>query len=305
MLLNNLNRYVQYTFLFLSISLLSSCATTSGPQPIQTVSYPYYEVEEPSVQEQGGLTVEVEPILSSVKYVKKHPELFAFDLNEMPKDWHFYVPLAFPADAQGRHWAYTFGWGDYYLITYRVKITNSTDHILRMKDARIYLRIEGQDPVKAVTNLGNTNLVPDKTGTLYPASYLADDDSLVDWVTQFEHSWEKSRPKSFLTLSHKVGIPSQVIRANKRNYKLINDVDLEILPGDSYSGILLFPRLVKYDEATLKFYDMTTKTDKAGNPTEKATFDFEFKKNVGKVWYDRVNKTWVDGDPPQSVPGSV
>lgn len=93
-------------------------------------------------------------------------------------------------------------------------------------------------------------------------------------------------------------MPSQVIAVNKKSYKLIGDVDTEILPDDTYSGILLFPRLIGGDpEMTIKFYELVTKVDAAGNPTERTNFDFKFKLAEASQWYNRNLTKWENGTP--------
>ena len=63
-----------------------------------------------------------------------------------------------------------------------------------------------------------------------------------------------------------------------KKIKVINDVGMEILPKFSSSGILTFPiPPEKALKGKVSFFDMTTKVDKAGNPTEKEQFDFSIK----------------------------
>ena len=115
----------------------------------------------------------------------------------------------------------------------------------------------------------------------------------------FETEWNNTRKKSILDL-YKVGFISQVVAQNMKNYKLINSLGVEILPSFSYSGILLFPATVSYDNAKLKFYDITTKTDAAGNPIEKTSFEYPLKLETTDMWYDKSTKTWKKGLPPTS-----
>src|SRR5512139_1259464 len=53
-------------------------------------------------------------------------------------------------DYEGRYWWYTFGYGENDLAVFQVAIQNGTDHILRMKDARIYLEVPDHDPIAPV-----------------------------------------------------------------------------------------------------------------------------------------------------------
>jgi hypothetical protein len=177
-----------------------------------------------------------------------------------------------------------------------------------MKDARMLMRVEGEDPIKAVTKVGDPTLVdfviPDGSGktVLLPKSAIAKDESLVHWITYFENNWNQKRKKGFLTLNYIIGVPSQIISVHKKNYKLIGDVDTEILPDDTYSGILLFPRLIGGDpEMSIKFYEFVTKVDPAGNPTERTNFDFKFKLAGGSQWYNRNESKWENGTPSSPV----
>ena len=294
----NLNNSIPaLTFIFSTV-LLISCA---GTRQIPIWEFDQYLLDSESIQTKSGLTIEVEPLTPANLY--EHPELFSFTVDELPKKWHLNVKAMYPEGPQGKRWEYTFGFGDNFLAAMKVKITNQTGHILRMGDARIYLRIEGEDPIKAITKLGNTQLEQvDEKGTLLPKS--REDESLVHWLTYFANEWDIGRKKGILSLVYPVGLPSQIIKEHKKKYKLISDVNLEILPGDHYSGLLLFPVIISSNETVLKMYDLTTKTDAAGNPTEKVTFEFKLKFNKGKKWFDRLNNEWKNGEPPEIAPSS-
>lgn len=249
-------------------------------------------------QEKNGLTIEMELLDPRTTY--NHPELFTFQLTDLPSNWGITVGAYYP-DYLGKRWCYTFGFEEN-LTVIKVKITNNTGHILKMKDARILMRVEGEDPIKAITKVGNTTLVEtinsDGKTILLPKSAILSDESLVHWITYFEDKWNQKRKKGFLSLNYIVGVPSQVIAVNKKSYKLIGDVDTEILPDDTYSGILLFPRLIGGDpEMTIKFYELVTKVDAAGNPTERTNFDFKFKLAEASQWYNRNLTKWENGTP--------
>jgi len=194
----------------------------------------------------------------------------------------------------------TFGVADQNLAVFRVEIQNGTDHILRMKDARIYLEVEDHDPIAAVTSLGNPTLQavtdPNAPYKVVPTSATEGDESLVHWVTYWEREAERQRPKKTLFDNQyrvPVGLRSQVIAQNRTSYKLVADTNAEILPGKSFRGILLFPVVVSFDTATLSFYDVHTKTDAAGTPTEKQTFTFPVKlERVQMQWDGKQEKRW-------------
>ena len=282
------------TLISIVILMLSSCA--SGPPKIQYWPYKEYQLTTDQVQTKNGMTIELEPLTPTNTY--KHPELFAFDWDDIPEAFSsgIGVKSMFPPGPQGKSWQYTFGFDKNFLVAFKVNITNNTDHILRMSDSRIYLRIEGEEPIAAVTKFGDaTPLKDEKGGVINIKSAYEGDGSLIHWITYYEKLWDDTRKKGLISLAYPVGITSQVINSNKKNYRLINAFDKEILPGDSYSGILLFPALISWDKVNVKFYDIITKTDPAGNPLEKTTFDFECKYNEKQLWYDREAKEWKGG----------
>jgi hypothetical protein len=249
-------------------------------------------------QTKSGLTIEVEPLSPKVTY--NHSELFSFtsdDVKGLTNANLLYQPY------QGKMYEYTFGAGNYWLVVMKVKITNNTGHVLKMSDARIYLRIEGEDPIKPVTKLGDPTLVdyenPAGSGNFIklPKSAIDQDKSLIQWSTGMFAKWDSERKKGLISFDYPLGLPSQIIAVNKKNYKLISDVDVEILPDDSYYGILLFPITISNTDMSLKLYEFVTKTDAAGTPTEKTNFDFKFKGVDGKSWYDRNLNIWNPGEP--------
>ena len=125
--------------------------------------------------------------------------------------------------------------------------------------------------------------------TVIPKSASEADESLVHWVTYWEQNAEKTRQKHTIMdglYKYPIGLGSQVILQNRPAYKLIADVGAEILPGKTMRGILLFPVVVSFDTATLSFYDISTKTDAAGNPTEKQTFSFPVKLDRVQMQFD-------------------
>ena len=279
------------------ICFLASCATQ-----ISTISITEYVLKSKTEQSKGGLTVELEVLNPTLECMHKHPELFAFDSNKLHSKIKSNSNIWYKPASDGKRYCYTFGIQDYTLTSALVKITNNTNHILRMKDARVYLRLADEDPVRAVNKLGEYRLeVIDQKGNVLPKSSITGDESLVHWVTYLENYYESSRKKGLISIGYPVGLASQVIAQNIRKYKLITDVDTEILPGDAYEGILLFPAILsgdKYKKANIKFYDMTTKTDAAGNAIEKVTFDFEFDIITTHKWWDSNQKKWIDGEPP-------
>ena len=295
--------YIYYLFLFVfSFNNIYAQKT----KDVITYHFKYWEQNGSDLkQEKNGLIIEIEPLDMRVSY--NHPELYTFQLTDLPSSWGINVGAFYP-EYQGKRWCYTFGFGEDLLTVMKVKITNNTGHILKMKDARMLMRVEGEDPIKAVTKVGDPTLVdfviPNGNGktVLLPKSAIEKDESLVHWITFFENNWNQKRNKGFLSLNYIVGVPSQVIAVHKKNYKLIGDVDTEILPDDTYSGILLFPRLIGGDpEMIIKFYEFITKVDAGGTPTERTNFEFKFKLAEASEWFNRNENKWEIGTPSSTV----
>lgn len=256
---------------FLSALTLGGCG---GPKQALTEWFPEYALAESGLtaQTKSSVTITVTPLSQTQMY--EHPEFFQFDKARVPealvKDY-MYCPQ-YKLDPSGRFWCYTFGAGSEQLAAFTAEIRNGTDHILRMKDSRIYLEVEGQDPVPATT----------------------DHESLVRWMTSFEEKAEAARPKQVLLdryYRYPVGLAGEVVKQNRAAYKLIASAETEILPGKALKGILLFPVTVSFSTATLTFYDIHTKTDPAGNPIEKQTFSFPLKLERTQMQWN--GKQWV------------
>jgi hypothetical protein len=86
---------------------------------------------------------------------------------------------------------------------------------------------------------------------------------------------------------------------NSSAYTLVNEVGREILPGFSLNGMLCFPQYMKEgQQAKIMFYDITTATDAAGNPTKKTQFEFAFKYQPKYVTYNELARKWEESTPP-------
>jgi hypothetical protein len=195
-----------------------------------------------------------------------YPQLFSFRLASFPefKD-NKLLKRAYPVGPQDLQWDYPFATEEEQLTVYWVTIANNTEHILRMKDARVYLITEGREPVAALTDF----------------------DELLEWADYFER---------------KYGLPDGFYRAlimdHKPSYKLINDLGREILPSFTYEGLLAFPIMpMTSSTATLSFFDVTVATDAAGNPTQKTRFDFPLSRRTVRLWYDKEDRMWKSGVP--------
>jgi len=126
------------------------------------------------------------------------------------------------------------------LTIFYITVINNTGHIIRMRDARIY----------AVIDAENYRAIASKEDII----------SLYDNQTDL-----------LLEIADKT--------MNDRKLKLINGFNMEIMPGQQEKGFAFFeidPEM--FSEGTLNFYDITTKTDAAGNATEKTTFSYNIVK---------------------------
>jgi hypothetical protein len=294
-----INRYLIYSF----ILLLMSCIASRKSIPTATIGeYSLNETGKNEVQTKGNVTIDVKMLSPSSTY--DHPELFSINPQQIDERLDN-VKIHYPPDQMGKMWAFTFGYGENVLPAFKIKITNNTNHILRMRDSRIFLVIGGDNPISAAVKIGNyeLELVNREKNILQPSSYIRDDkESLVYWLTYYENLWESKRKRSILDLPYPYGFASQVIKQNISSYKLVNGIDVEILPDFSYEGILVFPTLVSTADAKLMFYDIITKTDNAGNVTEKVRFEFPLKHDTVNMWYDVNQKRWLKGTPPPQTP---
>jgi hypothetical protein len=294
------------TAFLLAITLSLNAQKTQKVAIMDFNAYSFKNSE--SLQAKNGLTIEVDPLSPESTY--KYPELYSFDYTTLPEDfkkkWSTSLKYMW-FENEGKRWNYTFGAGNIYLTVFKIKIKNNTGHILKMSDARILLRIEGEDPIKPVDRFGNPTLeafeTPKGSGKYIPLpkSKVEDDQTLVHWVTDIEVAYDKIRPKGLLYYEYPIGINSQILAQNRKSYKLISDVDVEILPDDTFSGILLFPVNISYEDVSLRLYNFVTKTDPAGNPSERTNFDFNFVKTQNKMWLDRNEEIWKAGNPPSDV----
>jgi len=125
-----------------------------------------------------------------------------------------------------------------------VKVTNNTSHILRMGDARIFA-VVGEDN--------------------YPA--MTAQDILANMATA-DAKWRDVASKTV---------------AGPR-CKLMNDLGTEVMPHQSTKGFILFNvDPAKATTGTVSFYDVTTKVDDAGKPTEKAQYDFKIIQKMEQI----------------------
>ncbi len=220
--------------------------------------------DNPSI-EKSNVIIDLTPI--SIAETYDYPEYFEISPSLFNGAYE-YTASVFPKDLNGHQWYYMFERSNAGMTVFKVRIINNTEHILRMKDARIYLIEDEREPLKAIGDINE----------------------LKDWITSIENndSWSYA------------GFGARVIESNRRNYTLINDLNKEILPGFEYSGLLIFPTAPKPESINVKvaFFDITTKTDVAGNVLEKTKFEFPITNKAIDLYFDKENKRWKEGLPP-------
>jgi hypothetical protein len=161
-----------------------------------------------------------------------------------------------------------------------------------MKDARIYLIIEGEEPVAALSNLAEL---------LKSADYF--EAATNRYLLEQSEKNQKKLLGGFLKIQTTHQLPNgfyrNLVLQHKNAYKLINSLDKEMLPGYPYEGLLMFPSVVTSDRpAKIAFFNVITKTDAAGNPIEKTQFEFTLQPQQVSMWYDTEERMWKEGVLP-------
>jgi len=262
---------------------LHSCATTGGGR-IPTVEFTQYGLDPGPSQTQTKADIEISLEIIRPSDIYNYPDLFSFNQEELPgglKD-NYDLKRMYPKGPLGRQWENPFVGpeGKEQLLLFWAQVKNGTNHILRMGDARIYLIIEGQEPVAAYSTFQEI---------FQQAVYF--EDVTNQYLSKQGGLIKQQLPGGFY--------PSLVLY-HKDSFKLINDLSKEILPGFTYEGLLVFPRFSVSGPAKISFFDITTKTDAAGNPVEKTQFDFSVQPEKVQMWYDRSDNMWKSGVPPST-----
>lgn len=301
--MKRLNAFIIFIMVVTSLILLISCASTFPPREGFAINY---ELENGvRIQEKENIKITLKTI--NELEMNKHPELFRFD----PSHWEDRLSVInpaifwFPPDSSGEHYAYVFSGMPAFLVS----IENSTGHILRMSDARIYLIIEGKDPIPAISRFGNRNFIETELNmrgkaesVLLTESALKYDESLLDYIARYEIQFIRllsSKPKYKKYPKYPFNLKTVVAINNHDSFKLINEVGREILPDFSLNGILCFPFIMEPEQdAKVIFYDITTKTDEAGNPIKKTKFEFSFRYTPKYVKYNEIIKQWEISEVP-------
>lgn len=99
-------------------------------------------------------------------------------------------------------------------------------------------------------------------------------------------------PHGLISINRQIpqGFYAWIVDSHRDSYRLINDLSKEILPGSTLTGLLVFPAIIQGPQlAKISFFDVATKTDAAGNTTEKSQFDFSLTPRVVGMWWEPDN----------------
>lgn len=164
-------------------------------------------------------------------------------------------------------------------VPFNVTIINNTDQIIKLEDMRImYL-----DPIV------DTPVEPYMALDL--ATVMADPTVLKVWQ-ETDAVIQKLNPQNE---AYKMQLNAEIVGLFKQ-LKLVNTPKREIMPGMSFSGIILLPiAREQVTEGRLSFLDVVSKTATPGYATEKVRFDFNVK-SVPKYWKQdkTVSPDWVE-----------
>ena len=250
-----------------------------------------------SSQTQGGITIEMKPLdnkeYEKPFYVQNIDVTYTPVLSSTPATKVETVVISF----------------FYKLTPFSVTISNNTDHILRMGASKVvYINPNSDEPILALDKLS-----------------IRED--IKNQIPIYNYMLSNIQTKYPQTHSDFLGMELQKAISDIINQiKFINGFDKEIMPSMKVSGILAFPiDPEKISEGKISFIDMISKTDAAGNATEKVRFDYktslfyhywkmdpnttsveikedEYNKglsNPDKYYYAKTQKKWVLGAPPQ------
>lgn len=262
------------------LAALCACATARGGIP--TVRFAQYAMQPGPALTHAHADIEITVRVLRITDIYDYPELFAFRQQEIGYPDDRYLKQNYPPDATGRQWEYWFASpdGSEQLLICWVTIKNGTDHILRMRDARIYLVAEGREPLAA---LGSFETLFERADRF--------------WQMNVRQAEERG---GLFRLIPPEGFARAALRGKRDAFRLVNDVGREILPGFTFDGMLAFPVVpTSHGPVTISFFDITTRTDAAGNPVEKTRFDFALAPQTVQMWYDAAEARWKLGAPPR------
>ncbi len=269
-----------YGLLLLSIFSFFSC---SGNQRLLSFDqYGFLQHGSESVQPKGDIVISAKLLRPSDMY--SFPQLFGFLQDSLSAEFreNAFVQKTYQRSLKSKNWEYILASPEYekVLVAFHVKISNYTEHILHMKSARVYLIV---DRKKAIPSLKNYK-------------------ELADTVAAFEKKFIKNRKSNKKYRAYPEGLFPAILEQNKQQFELLTDLSKEILPGFSLTGLLIFPmKATDLKNTKLSFFDITTRTDAAGRPTEKSRFDFALRREPACMKYNGYTKRWDSCDSDIAV----
>lgn len=304
-------KHVFFAILAVSTAVFSGCSPKIATSTYKSEAYLNLSEKTPSSQTKGGITIDVKlpsesdyknPKFNRVFNFKVIPKATTISMKLDPEGYYEFtenVELPFYLD----------------LTPFKVVISNNTDHILRLKDSRIvFIDNNSEEPYRGLTK---QELVQDITQLPVYQVTLRD----------LKAKHPNSKP-GYIESQLKMALLDII-----DDLKIINNFNNEIIPDMKSSGVIIFPvSSKKLSEGKVSFVDFISKTDAAGNATEKVRFDYEttlstkyFKggtpSGVGtsiksswvettkddyikgqtspdKYYYDKTQKKWILGTPP-------
>jgi hypothetical protein len=227
--------------LFISIIVTMcflSCSGAKAPTEKQmAILVPVSETDKSTTK--NGVTVDVQPI--DMSNVGLHADLSAkfpiytlgfLEKQPSPKDYTESNVLA--------------GFSDPPAVTFMLKITNNSGHIIKLNGSDVGITIIGKDWRKLdITKIN------------------------MGWLNFFKANYPYQQT-----------VPAELSSAIQ-NIALW-DENQKILPGKTVTLYAPFDVIVNrgFGTATLSIYDLVTNTDQAGNPTERTNMDFNFKEST-------------------------
>lgn len=258
-----MKRYLLLSFFIIVILIWSSCSAPRFTTEYQNRPQVILAEDIKSSQTIGDITIDLEPVNITEEYKKP------FFTGEFTKKRRAAIGSDVISET---HELPIFFYNK--MAPFNVTIHNNTDHIIRMSDARIaYIDPNLEEPVFALQK----DYIIDNVRRAIPTYQLT-----------MKDIWEEFP----LTDEDELGLDKFIINiVNQLRFINIS----EILPGMRASGTILFP--VKPDDLStgiISFIDMVSRTDAAGNPSERVRFDYRTDVFDYYYKYDPNSKNYVE-----------
>ena len=195
----------------------------------------------------------------------------------------------FAKDPAGLRWINPFASPDGRagLFAFRVTVRNRTAQVVRMSDARVYLRIAGQDEA----------IAPSNDLAFYSQWMLGKD------VAMNNH---KEGPlasiQSGYVLRHvpyPIGVANVVLARRFPPWEEADILEKEVPPGATATGFLFFPAEMGADSVSVVFSLPQGGPGSTGaGPPER---EFRFRKEIAAYWWDWERKRWAAGEGQPGV----